>query len=635
VLLRAASGGASSGGAALRLGGRGEGVLLQRDGLLDTPAEELSRKELIDRVKVLQSIQAGSAVATGEAEVGGDAKRAGNLSITNISDCGRKCLVVLNPEAYLNHSIGMCASDEENCLSNRCCVGPGLQCYAKNKTHGRCKPDCVPGPDLKDEEFGIWNCSRIGVRSPGQPVRCSEPGKNCAHTRCCEAPGATCFAKNASFASCKATCSPDEPDQSDEDPGLWSCKALGKKAKGAAAWVQRRCSKGYQECSATRCCSEPGMQCFEKDKYWAQCLPNCTAAHGAGPGWACKALGDVSPEKEKKAEAAGPPGGKVAKWVEDTCSAGFEDCSSSRCCKQPGYQCYMKNEFFGMCKENCTRGLDAYDNDTWSCEKAGPRSWGLATKGWPSLYCWALVRVKGYEAVIIRMQAEAYVGIFGCDGHAIVADGAMKRIDQTVNLQMTRSDQDIVGVSSDGTAANTLLFIEAWRAVVRRGDYDFHDWTLKVDPDTVMLPDRVRTHLLPHTSRREGLQYVLNCNCYPERADFPMMYGALEVLSRKAVKRYAWGHNNSCVNKFHWQQWGEDVFMVSCMNALGVGKVNDFKIIGDNKCIGHGHGGANCNDGQLAAFHPFKDIRSWTRCFQAATGYLLKVTQHDEVAQWS
>jgi len=232
------------------------------------------------------------------------------------------------------------------------------------------------------------------------------------------------------------------------------------------------------------------------------------------------------------------------------------------------------------------------------------------------------------------MQAEARAGIFACDGHAIVADGEMSRLDQTTHLHI-EVNTDFVGVSSDGTAANTLLFIEAWRAVIQRGDFDFYDWTLKVDPDAVMLPDRVRTHLLPYTGLGEGKHYVLNCNAYPERPDFPMMYGALEAFSRKAVQQYAWGHNKSCVNGFHWQDWGEDVFMVSCMNSLGISKLSDMKLIGDNNCIGNGHQGADCNNDQLAAFHPFKDIRSWSACFQAATGNLLEVSVQDEVEQWS
>merc|ERR1719203_1476071 len=114
-----------------------------------------------------------------------------------------------------------------------------------------------------------------------------------------------------------------------------------------------------------------------------------------------------------------------------------------------------------------------------------------------------------------------------------------------------------------------------------------------------------------------------------------MMYGALEVFSRKAILRFESGHNETCVHGFHWQDWGEDVFMVSCMNSLGIDKINDFKIIGDNNCVGHGLGGANCNDGEFAAFHPFKDIHSWIGCFQAATGYVLTATAQDEVDEWN
>ncbi|CAK0821255.1 unnamed protein product, partial [Prorocentrum cordatum] len=220
AVLHGARGGAPRGGAALRLGERGGGVLLQRSerkatlagaaapksaaatpkahgapaapvalaaaedpehlGPWNMPLENLSRTELIDRVKVLQAMQAGhSAALTPPALKGGGAAEEGDdaeASITNMSNCGRKCLVGVLAKALMNKSMSKCASDEQNCIRQRCCDGPGLQCYAKNQTHGRCKADCVPGPDLKDEEGGLWSCSAIGVRAAGQPAQCSKPG---------------------------------------------------------------------------------------------------------------------------------------------------------------------------------------------------------------------------------------------------------------------------------------------------------------------------------------------------------------------------------------------------------------------------------------------------------------------------
>lgn len=58
-----------------------------------------------------------------------------------------------------------------------------------------------------------------------------------------------------------------------------------------------QCSARNSDCRKTKCCSEPGQTCYEKDKHWAMCLGSCT------PGiyledplqyrtpWTCKNLG--------------------------------------------------------------------------------------------------------------------------------------------------------------------------------------------------------------------------------------------------------------------------------------------------------------------------------------------------------
>merc|ERR1712048_501727 len=31
-----------------------------------------------------------------------------------------------------------------------------------------------------------------------------------------------------------------------------------------------------EDCTQTKCCNDPGMQCYEKYQYWASCQVNCT-----------------------------------------------------------------------------------------------------------------------------------------------------------------------------------------------------------------------------------------------------------------------------------------------------------------------------------------------------------------------
>lgn len=231
--------------------------------------------------------------------------------------------------------------------------------------------------------------------------------------------------------------------------------------------------------------------------------------------------------------------------------------------------------------------------------------------GDPSLFCFSISRVDGYEPGIMREQLERSAGIFGCDEFAVLSntyfrlgEGARGIVD-TVKFPSAR-----VGVSKDHTAANTQLFIGAWNKVQQATHWIAHDWTVKVDPDAVMVPDRLRYHLQPFTG---GSSYVRNCNAYPESGDFPMMYGSMEAISKLGMIRYfkQW---QTCEHSLQWQSWGEDFFMGKCLRMIGVQPVDDFRIVTDAVCT---H--SDCGDAGAAAFHPFKTKDSWVKCWLQAT----------------
>jgi len=161
-----------------------------------------------------------------------------------------------------------------------------------------------------------------------------------------------------------------------------------------------------------------------------------------------------------------------------------------------------------------------------------------------------------------------------------------------------------VGVSVDGTAANTALFMNVWEAVKWVGKYNLTDWTVKVDPDALVLPDRLRTHLLSHTGHPT---YIINCD---KEGMVPMMFGSVEAISRSAMEKY-FASQSTCRNNF---QYGEDRWLGDCLHKLGVAGENDFKMVGDKVCKG-----ANCADATKAAFHHFKSKESWLECYNLAT----------------
>mmetsp|Transcript_24902 Transcript_24902/g.57885 ORF Transcript_24902/g.57885 Transcript_24902/m.57885 type:complete len:649 (+) Transcript_24902:39-1985(+) len=525
-----------------------------------------------------------------------------------------------------------CSSMNEDCRHTSCCSHPGTLCYEKNPKWGQCRADCTPGLDPADHVRGVWSCKELGQRAPGPrpkpdltlppapwvEANCSAGGEDCSSTGCCKESGKQCFTKCKGWASCKAECAAGGPDPVDPNRDPWECKALGMKTPGPpsgggkpADWVASKCSDGYENCRETRCCQVPGYQCYKKTEVWSMCLPACTPGPlltDADPvPWNCTPLGGRTPGIPKVQAV------KVAEWVPDKCSKEGENCIKTMCCAEATKQCYQKDEGWAACYRGCVPSPDVnpYDPERskWTCKKLGsrtPRAWKH-----PSLYCFHVYRISSYEAALVKQELETDggIGIFACelydvfagDGEDWVGDGPLGKV-RTHHFTAAP-----VGKSVDGTAANTELFINVWQAVKVVGKYKLTDWTVKVDPDAVVFPDRLRAQLGEHPGAHPKGQFIINCN---KKWMTPMMFGSLEAISRKALENYFAKEKDHC--QAHVYKWGEDRWLGSCLKKLGANGTEDFDLVGDDVCKG-----ADCSDGK-AAYHPFKDAKSWKQCFDKA-----------------
>jgi hypothetical protein len=219
----------------------------------------------------------------------------------------------------------------------------------------------------------------------------------------------------------------------------------------------------------------------------------------------------------------------------------------------------------------------------------------------------------------MRHQLETGLGIFACDEYGVFTDhtapwtvgpGPLGML-STIHFQSAP-----VGYSKDGTAGNALLFMHVWEVVINDGRWSQHDWTVKVDPDAVMFPDRLRLHVKQHNGKKA---WIANCNAFPSSSDFPMMYGALEVISKSALAAYEVdiAGNQRCKHELQWGIMGEDMFFGNCLSLLGSEKIVDTNIVLDERCLGF----QNCRSGTFAAFHPFKNVPVWMDCLNAALGH--------------
>jgi len=224
----------------------------------------------------------------------------------------------------------------------------------------------------------------------------------------------------------------------------------------------------------------------------------------------------------------------------------------------------------------------------------------------PSFFCFSVAQ-PGEEQTILHHQVMTGSGIFACEESAIFSQTKMTIGGWPLVHSIILGNVPI-GVSQDGTSANTGIFKQVWTVVKADARYKNHEFTIKADPDAVIFPWRIRTHIGSNAGRPV---FVRNCNKFPGSPNFPMMYGAVEILSREAVDAYL--ANQAKCESLPWQQWGEDYFLGKCLQMVGVAPVDDYGIVRDGACSG-----LWCKDKQAAAYHPLKSVGDWIKCHDEA-----------------
>jgi len=162
---------------------------------------------------------------------------------------------------------------------------------------------------------------------------------------------------------------------------------------------------------------------------------------------------------------------------------------------------------------------------------------------------------------------------------------------------------------------NTDIFVDVWKKVQGDGLWQQHDWTVKADSDAVFLPDRLKMHLQGSKPQAEKPIYFHNI-------DFKFHFmGALEVMSKEAIDLLL---KNLDVCKEHiGNDGGEDIFMMSCLDAIGVNYMEDYSLLDDKYDSPDNFNLFDvdrCSNDAIVAFHPYKAVNSWMGCHKVAMG---------------
>jgi len=217
------------------------------------------------------------------------------------------------------------------------------------------------------------------------------------------------------------------------------------------------------------------------------------------------------------------------------------------------------------------------------------------------------------EEVLLKMQLKRRASIFACNGYAVISTRSVEvgeingsKVMTWVNdvPKVTMGQYGVNGQKTD-SFLNTQTFLLAWDSLLSSNKLWSFDFVVKVDPDAVFFPDRLRKHMKEHVGKNV---YVPNCGKW---GSGPKLYGSLEVFSIAAMEAYS-SRVQECKN-LPWKGWGEDYYMQHCMDLLGVQMASDFDQVGDDRCIA-----APCTDWTKVAYHDYKKPEEWIKCFEQA-----------------
>jgi len=230
-----------------------------------------------------------------------------------------------------------------------------------------------------------------------------------------------------------------------------------------------------------------------------------------------------------------------------------------------------------------------------------------------SIFCFSLMQVRTYEVDLLKFQHSVNASIFACDAWAVYSNMTMSLV-AGVNTTVVPTDLSVQYGGTYNTALNSWIFIAVWHKVIHEKRHEKHDWLVKVDPDAVFFPERLRNILVDH----KGVGYISNCRFG--------MHGPIEVLSNRAVEVLASDYQHSpsgdkpdtCVKGLDADSWGEDYFLDNCLKSIhGVSRSLDGRLMCEDHCDCPEW--YWCKKGTAwATFHPFKRVDWYRQCMANA-----------------
>jgi len=230
----------------------------------------------------------------------------------------------------------------------------------------------------------------------------------------------------------------------------------------------------------------------------------------------------------------------------------------------------------------------------------------------PRLFCFAAMMPHGDELTLMRMLLERGESIFACDAYQVYSS---EEVELSPGPPVRIAAQSVGSMHCEyggpyHLALNTEIFVRIWNKVFADGRYRSNEWTAKVDPDAVFLPERLRENV-KHSDPAASV-YLNNCD--------QGLHGPIEVLARGGMETFR-GGMSKCVQELQNERGesGEDVFLRHCLGLLHVDRVDDFKLLDETVCFYGDPVHRGCGSGKVS-FHPFKHPEEYFKCLREAHG---------------
>jgi hypothetical protein len=233
-----------------------------------------------------------------------------------------------------------------------------------------------------------------------------------------------------------------------------------------------------------------------------------------------------------------------------------------------------------------------------------------STRDKTTLYCWALMLSTGYERDLMRSIASKGASIFACEAYQVFSDGEFELCSDPKVEAKDVGDLHLTYGGPYNNALNSEIFDRTWRHVRDLGTWEDYSWTVKVDPDAVFLPMRLKQHLVK--SDPMAKVYLNNCD--------QGLHGPIEVISLGGLQVFLPGLDD-CKDALQkeWEWAGEDVWARHCWGMLKIDRVDDFKLLSEQVCFYEDPVHMGCVSGKVA-FHPFKDEEAYFKCLEDTKG---------------